>query len=81
MNNFIKLSLGALLLLGSAPALAEEQRDPYAWTMTCEYWEYRSQEILRDESIPLRYRWQLVAHFRTKVEGECKLPQDLSPWD
>ena len=87
MNTRFKFALGAaavvVALVGQTVTnwnrvhTKTEERDPYAWHMTCEYWEQRSLEILQDENIPLGHRWMLVNHFRTKVEGECKHPKDL----
>ena len=72
--------MGALLLLGTTASstIAETTRDPYAWTMSCERWEERAREILKDESLGTeQQRYWLVSHLRTKVQGECSHPFDL----
>ena len=88
MNARFKFGLGvaavAVALVGQfatrnrvAVEPVKEQRDPYAWTMACDYWETRSLEILQDENIPMSQRIALIAHFRTKVKEDCKTPRDL----
>lgn len=44
---------------------------PYHWTISCERWHERSQEIMLDEKLPLRAKQQLIFYLRTKVEGPC----------
>tara|TARA_R100001163_G_C4991956_1_gene144220 strand:+ start:588 stop:785 length:198 start_codon:yes stop_codon:yes gene_type:complete len=49
------------------PDLSKE----YNWHMSCSRWHERSQEIMKDENLPINQRKFLVRYLRSKVEGEC----------
>tara|TARA_Y100000361_G_scaffold141731_1_gene147071 strand:- start:2714 stop:2953 length:240 start_codon:yes stop_codon:yes gene_type:complete len=45
--------------------------NPYHWTMSCERWRERAQEIMLDQNLSLRAKQHLILYLRTKVEGPC----------
>ncbi len=46
-------------------------QSPYGWTMSCSRWLQRSQEIMLDDKLPLRAKWDLISYLKSKVDEPC----------
>ena len=47
--------------------------NPYGWHMTCERFLEKRIEILMDDNLDRRSKYNLISYFRSKVEGQCNL--------
>ena len=45
--------------------------NPYGWHMSCERFLQKRIEILMDDNLDRRSKYNLIGYFRSKVEGEC----------
>ena len=45
--------------------------NPYGWHMTCERFLQKRVEILMDDNLDRRSKYNLLGYLRTKVEGHC----------
>ena len=46
---------------------------PYGWHMSCENFLEQRIEILMDDNLDRRSKYNLIGYLRTKVEGECNM--------
>jgi len=60
-----------MLALLLAMTLANHDPSPYGWHMSCERFLQQRIEIMSDENLDLRSRLNLIAYFKSKVEGQC----------
>jgi hypothetical protein len=45
---------------------------PYGWHMSCERFLERRVEILMDDNLDRRSKYNLLGYLRSKVEGQCE---------
>jgi hypothetical protein len=45
--------------------------NPYGWHMSCERFLQKRIEILMDDNLDRRSKYNLISYFRSKVEGQC----------
>ena len=45
--------------------------NPYGWHMSCERFLERRVEILMDDNLDRRSKYNLLGYLRSKVEGQC----------
>jgi len=45
---------------------------PYGWHMSCERFLQRRVEILMDDNLDRRSKYNLLGYLRSKVEGQCE---------
>ena len=60
--------LSALLALTLAH---HDDGNPYGWHMSCERFLQQRIEILMDDNLDRRSKYNLIGYFRSKVEGQC----------
>lgn len=64
----VHLMLSILLAL----TLAHHQDgSPYGWHMSCERFLQRRVEILMDDNLDRRAKYNLIGYLKSKVEGQC----------
>ena len=44
---------------------------PYGWHMSCERFLQKRVEILMDDNLDRRTKYNLIGYLRSKVEGQC----------
>ena len=44
---------------------------PYGWHMSCERFLQRRVEILMDDNLDRRTKYNLIGYLKSKVEGQC----------
>jgi len=45
--------------------------NPYGWHMSCERFLEKRIEILRDDNLDRRSKYNLIDYFRSKIQGQC----------
>ena len=45
--------------------------NPYGWHMSCERFLQKRVEILMDDNLDRRTKYNLIGYFKTKVDGKC----------
>ena len=48
-----------------------DDANPYGWHMTCERFLEKRVEILMDDNLDRRAKYNLIGYFKSKVPGEC----------
>ena len=48
-----------------------DDSNPYGWHMSCERFLEQRIEILMDDNLDRRSKYNLLGYLRTKVEGQC----------
>jgi len=46
--------------------------NPYGWHMSCERFLQKRIEILMDDNLDRRSKYNLIGYFKSKVEGRCE---------
>ena len=54
-----------------ALTLASHDASPYGWHMTCERFLQKRIEILMDDNLDRRSKYNLIGYFKSKVDGQC----------
>ena len=54
-----------------ALTLAHHDPSPYGWHMSCERFLQRRVEILMDDNLDRRTKYNLIGYLKSKVEGQC----------
>ena len=65
----VHLMLSILLALTLAH---HNDGSPYGWHMSCERFLQRRIEILMDDNLDRRSKYNLLGYLRSKVEGQCE---------
>jgi len=60
-----------LALLLALNLAHHDDGNPYGWHMSCERFLQKRVEILMDDNLDRRTKYNLIGYFRTKVEGKC----------
>ena len=66
---YVHLMLSILLALTLAH---HDDGNPYGWHMSCERFLQRRIEILMDDNLDRRSKYNLLGYLRSKVEGQCE---------
>jgi len=48
-----------------------DDANPYGWHMSCERFLQRRIEILMDDNLDRRSKYNLLGYLKSKVEGQC----------
>ena len=48
-----------------------DDANPYGWHMSCERFLEKRVEILMDDNLDRRAKYNLIGYFKSKVPGEC----------
>ena len=60
-----------LALLLAFTLASHNNESPYGWHMTCERFLQRRVEILMDDNLDTKTKYNLIGYLESKVEGGC----------
>jgi len=60
-----------LNLLLALTLVHHDDGNPYGWHMSCERFLHRRVEILMDDNLDRRMKYNLIGYLKSKVQGQC----------